>query len=173
MKWLLGVTVTVLGVGLAACGGSGGKAATQAGGVGGDGSGTPAAAVSLAQNAAQGAILVDGQGRTLYLFEKDDGTKSACTGACASIWPAATAAAAPAGGSGVDASALGTASGQVANQVTYHGHLLYRYSGDTAPGDVKGVAIPGWYPVGPSGDKVDHEDAPAPTPSTGSSGYGY
>jgi predicted lipoprotein with Yx(FWY)xxD motif len=165
MKWLLGVTVAVLGVGLAACGGSGSgdKPTTQAG---------AAAAVNMTQNAAQGPILVDGQGRTLYLFEKDNGTTSACTGACASVWPALTATGAPGGGSGVDAAALGTAAGQVPDQVTYHGHLLYRYSGDTAPGDVKGVGIPGWYPVSPSGAKVDKDDdQKGSTNSTSGSGY--
>jgi|SRR5439155_5256486 len=167
MKWLLGVTVGVLALGLAACGsGGGGKPAasqTQAGGV---------AAVSVAQNAAQGAILVDGKGRTLYLFEQDNGTTSACTGACASIWPAFTGTA-PSGGAGVDGASLGTARGQVADQVTYHGHLLYHYSGDAAPGDVKGVGIPGWYPVGPSGAKVDKDDDAPKTSGTNSSGYGY
>jgi predicted lipoprotein with Yx(FWY)xxD motif len=172
MKWLLGVTVGVLGFGLAACGSGGGTkpaasqtqaGQTQAGGV---------AAVTVAQNPAQGAILADANGRTLYLFEKDKGTTSACTGACASIWPAFTAAA-PSGGSGVDGASLGTATGQVADQVTYHGHLLYHFSGDTAPGDVKGVGIPSWYPVSPSGAKVDKDDDAPKTSGTSSSGYGY
>jgi predicted lipoprotein with Yx(FWY)xxD motif len=129
----------------------------------------------VAQNPAQGSIVVDGKGRTLYLFEKDNGTTSACTGACASIWPAFTAAGAPSGGSGIDGASLGIAAGQVADQVTYHGHLLYYYSGDAAPGDVKGVGIPNWYPVGPSGAKVDKDDdAPKTTGTQGnSSGYGY
>jgi len=104
-----------------------------------------------------GRILVDAQGRTLYLFEKDSGTTSACTGACAQIWPAVTAAA-PTAGTGADAALLGTADGQVAHQVTYGGHLLYTYSGDGAPGDVKGTSIPDWYPVNPSGNKVDKDD---------------
>ena len=154
MKWLLGVTLAALGLALTACG-SGHTAASQAGRVGGGG---PGAAVSVAQNPTQGAILVDGAGRTLYLFEKDNGTTSACTGPCAQVWPAFTAGAAPVAGSGVDASQLGTATGQVAGQVTYHGHLLYTYSGDSAPGDVKGIGIPDWYPVSPSGAKVDKED---------------
>jgi len=173
MKWLLGLTVGALGLGLAACGsGSGGSkpAATQAGGVQG-GQGATATVVGLAHNPGQGSILVDATGRTLYLFEHDNGTKSACTGACAPVWPALTAGSAPSAGSGVDGSLLGTADGQVPNQVTYHGHLLYHYSGDSGPGDVKGVGIPGWYPVSPSGDKVDKEDAT--TSSTSSSGYGY
>ena len=150
MKWLLGLTVAALALALTACG-SDQKATTQAGGVSG-------AAVSVAQNPAQGAILVDGKGHTLYLFEHDNGTTSACTGACAQVWPAFTAGAAPTAGSGVDGSKLATADGQVAQQVTYNGHLLYSYSGDAAPGDVKGVGIPGWYPVSPSGAKVDKDD---------------
>ena len=152
MKWLLGVVVAGLGLGLAGCG-SDYPATKQSGAAAGQ------ATVSVAQNPAQGGILVDGRGRTLYLFEKDQGTTSACTGACAPVWPALTAGGQPAGGAGVDGAKLGTADGQVAGQVTYNGHLLYSYSGDAAAGDVKGVGIPGWYPVSPSGDKVDKDEA--------------
>jgi predicted lipoprotein with Yx(FWY)xxD motif len=34
-----------------------------------------------------GDVLVDRQGRTVYLFERDSGTMSACTGTCAVNWP--------------------------------------------------------------------------------------
>ena len=34
-----------------------------------------------------GKIIVDGRGRTLYLFEKDKRGHSACSGACAMYWP--------------------------------------------------------------------------------------
>ena len=67
-------------------------------------------------------------------------------------------------------SKLATANGQVAQQVTYSGHLLYSYSGDAAPGDVKGVGIPGWYPVSPSGAKVDKDEGKS---SGAGSGGGY
>ena len=155
MKWMLGITLAALGLGLAGCGSSD-QPAVQSGAVA-DGQSPAAATVAVADNPVQGSILVDGQGRTLYLFEKDNGTTSACTGACAPIWPAITAAR-PTAGTGADAAMLGTATGQVARQVTYGGHLLYTYSGDAAPGDVKGVGIPGWYPVNPSGAKVDKDD---------------
>jgi predicted lipoprotein with Yx(FWY)xxD motif len=114
----------------------------------------PAAAsatVNVTTDAKYGQILVDSQGRTVYIFDKDMGTTSACTGGCASNWPAVVAAGTPQGGSGVNSSMLGTAQGQVAGQVTYNGHLLYRYAPDTGPGDVKGAAIPGWHPVTPAG----------------------
>jgi predicted lipoprotein with Yx(FWY)xxD motif len=96
-------------------------------------------------------ILVDSNGRTVYIFDLDMGTTTACTGACASAWPAVVAAGTPAGGSGVDGSMLGTAQGQVAGQVTYNGHLLYLFSGDTKAGDVNGAAIPNWHPITPAG----------------------
>ena len=46
-----------------------------------------------------GSYLVDSQGRTLYLFEKDKGTKSMCSGACASAWPTSTTSGRPTAGS--------------------------------------------------------------------------
>src|SRR5258708_39238789 len=96
MKGLLGLTVAALGLTLTACG-SGHNSTTQAGK---DTGSQPGAAVSVAQNPAQGAILGDPKGRTLYLFEKDNGTTSASTGACAQGWPAFTAGASPPPGSG-------------------------------------------------------------------------
>lgn len=166
MKWTLGLTVAALGLTLTACGsggsgGSGHPAASQAGQV----AGAQGAAVAVAQNPSQGSILVDSAGRTLYLFEKDQGTTSACTGACAQIWPGYSAGSTPSAGAGVDGAKLATAAGQVPAQMTYNGHLLYTYSGDTAPGDVKGIGIPEWYPVSPSGDKVDHDDKSDAGPS--------
>ncbi|MDQ1501956.1 MAG: hypothetical protein QOI86_5296 [Actinomycetota bacterium] len=171
MKLLLGIAVAGLGLSLTACGSSGSK--TQAGNAPAPAPAQPpggqtGATVAVAQNPTDGAILVDASGRTLYLFEKDKGTTSACSGACASVWPALTAQGAPGGGSGVDGSKLATANGQVANQVVYNGHLLYHYSGDSGPGDIKGVGIPGWYPVGPSGAKVDKDGS-----GSGSGGSGY
>ena len=158
MKRMLGLTVTALALGLGLMGCGSDEPAIQPGAVG-EGQSAAPGTVAVAENPAQGPILVDGQGRTLYLFEQDNGTTSACTGGCATAWPALTAAAQPTAGAGADGSLLGTANGQVPNQVTYGGHLLYTYSGDAASGDVKGVGIPGWYPVSPSGAKVDKDDA--------------
>ena len=117
------------------------------------GSGT----VNIAEVPTFGKVLVAADGRTLYLFEKDTGTTSACTGACATAWPALVAPGAPSAGTGVDKAKLGTANGQVANQVTYNGHLLYEFAKDSKPGDVNGVTIPEWYPVNPAGDKIDDD----------------
>lgn len=121
-------------------------------------SGSPAAAsgatVSVATDPKLGQILVGPDGRTLYLFAVETGTTSMCTAGCAPTWPALAASGTPTGGSGVDASKLGTANGQVANQVTYNGHLLYYFAGDSKPGDVHGTSIPQWYAVTPAGGEA-------------------
>jgi predicted lipoprotein with Yx(FWY)xxD motif len=109
-----------------------------------------AVSVATANNAKVGTtILVDGQGRTLYLFEKDQGTTSACVNACAKAWPAFMGTATA--GAGANASLLGAANGQV----TYNGHLLYYFAADKAAGDANGIGIPSWYTVAPDGNKVD------------------
>jgi predicted lipoprotein with Yx(FWY)xxD motif len=167
---------------LAGCGsgGSDGKAASASGtsGSGATTTSTTAATVAnatvkVAKTSAGEEILVGANGMTLYLFEKDTGTTSACTGGCAAAWPALTATA-PTAGPGITASKLTTASGQVPNQVVYNGHLLYFFASDTKPGDVNGTKVPAWYPVKPSGEKLD-DDAPAGSSSTvkSVSGSGY
>lgn len=111
--------------------------------------------VKVAENAKFGKFLVGANGRTLYLFEKDQGGESACTGGCAKVWPALTSKGAPSSESGVDMSRLGTFNGQVPDHVVYDGHPLYFYTGDTAPGEVNGASVPMWYPIDPNGDEID------------------
>jgi len=96
-------------------------------------------------------VLVSEDGKTVYMFDKDNGATSACTDGCASVWPAVTSSGTPAAGAGVDASKLSTASGQAPDQVTYGGHLLYEYSGDSAPGQTNGTKVPGWHDVSAAG----------------------
>jgi predicted lipoprotein with Yx(FWY)xxD motif len=106
-----------------------------------------------------GKIIVDGRGRTLYLFEKDKRGHSACSGACAAYWPPLMTTAKPIAGAGVKKSLLGTirrSNGK--KQVTYNGHPLYRFAQDTKPGQVKGQDTHffggGWYVISPSGKKI-------------------
>jgi predicted lipoprotein with Yx(FWY)xxD motif len=106
-----------------------------------------------------GTFLVDGSGRTLYLFKKDNSSKSTCSGACAAAWPPlVTTSKAVASGSARKA-LLGTSKrSDGRTQVTYHGHPLYRFSGDGKPGDTNGQGLKEfggkWYAVGPSGKRV-------------------
>jgi predicted lipoprotein with Yx(FWY)xxD motif len=107
--------------------------------------------LSLAK-AAAGIFVIGPDGHSLYVFNKDQGTKSACTGTCATYWPALTATGAVTLGAGIKKSEVGKAKGQKPNQVTYYGHLLYYYVGDSAPGQTTGTKISGWHLLGPFGN---------------------
>jgi predicted lipoprotein with Yx(FWY)xxD motif len=97
-------------------------------------------------------ILSTPKGLTLYYFTPDSATKVACTGGCAKVWPPLlfTGSGTPLG----DASLSGTLSmlnGANGTQVEYNGHLLYTYSGDTAPGQTTGAGLFGkWFVCTPS-----------------------
>ena len=101
-----------------------------------------------------GKILVDSKGNTLYAFDPD-GTNidaSACTGGCAGAWPPLTSKKKPKAGKGLDKTKLEVG---VNNQVAYNSHLLYRYGGDSAPGDTSGQGVGGvWHVVGTDGEPI-------------------
>lgn len=119
----------------------------------------PGARVSAASSLL-GKIIVDGRGRTLYLFEKDKRGHSACSGACATYWPPLITRGKPIAGRGVKSSLLGTirqANGS--RQITYAGHPLYRYALDTKPGQTNGEGLEdfgaGWDALSPAGKKIE------------------
>ena len=86
-----------------------------------------------------GTILVDGTGRSLYLWHGDTGMRSNCSGACAGAWPPLITQGAPKAGHGVAAGKLGTTRRSDGSlQVTYAGHPLYTYIGDSGPGQTSG-----------------------------------
>ena len=123
-------------------------------------SGSGGAAVDLRTAGGLGKILVDKNGMTLYLFEKDKGPSSTCSGACASAWPPLTTSGKPTAGTGVAAGKLGTTKrGDGTTEVTYNGHPLYFYAGDASPGQTTGQALnqfgAEWYVLGASGNKVE------------------
>lgn len=146
-------------------------------------SGSPAAPELRIDTAAlpPGTALVDDHGRTLYLFEADMDTTSACTGACTQVWPPLLAqGGTPAASGAVQAPLLGsTARPDGSRQVTYHGHPLYYFVGDRNPGEARGQGVNGfggpWYVVAPTGDKIDPDSAagadPDPAPAAGRYGY--
>jgi predicted lipoprotein with Yx(FWY)xxD motif len=109
-----------------------------------------------------GRILVDGKGRTLYLFEKDKNRRSACYGACATYWPPLLTHGKPVARAGVKKSLLGTTRrSNGSTQVTYAGHPLYRFALDRKPGDTSGQGLQefggGWDAVSPAGKKIDSD----------------
>jgi predicted lipoprotein with Yx(FWY)xxD motif len=90
-----------------------------------------------------GTILTDGRGFTLYAFEADKGTTSACSGACAMAWPpVTTAGTSPQIGTGVTKSLVGqTTRPDGTTQLTYAGHPVYLFVKDTAPGTTSGQGL--------------------------------
>ena len=135
--------------------------APTAGGGGGGGSASAAPATVTTANSRLGPILVDRAGRTLYLFEKDKPNQSACSGACEAVWPPYRTGGTPTPGGGVHTSMLGTIQrGDHTTQVTYNGHPLYHYVGDTGSGQLHGQNVDNfgaeWYVVGPAGGAVRH-----------------
>lgn len=174
----LGVAVTAAALlALAACsssgaqsGGSGSSAAgtapatTSAGGAGayGDES-TPATAAAGAvtslttADTSLGTIVVDGNGMTVYQFDKDTqgGGTSSCSGQCATQWPEVHGDAQSVQADGVTGM-LGTITGTDGQpQLTLNGWPLYYYQGDAAAGDTKGQGVGGiWWVLTPAGERV-------------------
>lgn len=106
-----------------------------------------------------GRIIVDGRGRSLYLFEKDRQGRSACSGLCATYWPPLLTNGKSIAIAGAKPSLLGSirrADGS--RQVSYAGHALYFFSGDTKRGQTNGEGLQdfgaGWYVLTPSGKKI-------------------
>ena len=86
------------------------------------------------------SVLTNSSGRTLYWFAPDTPSKSACYGTCAAYWPPVIGN--PVAGQGVTVSKIATiARTDGTIQVTYAGHPLYTYIGDTAPGQASGNDI--------------------------------
>jgi predicted lipoprotein with Yx(FWY)xxD motif len=162
MKRLFGLAAlaVVSALVLAACGGSsyGGNKSTSTGATS-----TPAPAATStaattisAKSSSLGTFLVDGKGRTLYLWDADHGAMSTCNGDCATDWPPLTTNATPKAGAGVKASLLGTSKRADGTQeVTYAGHPLYYFAGDTAAGQATGQGSGAfgapWWVVSPAG----------------------
>ena len=91
------------------------------------------------------SVLTDAHGYTLYWFAPDSPAASRCYGTCAAYWPPLLGVPATTGVAGSLATL--TRSGG-ASQVTYNGHPLYTYVGDSAPGQASGNRINlngGWW----------------------------
>ena len=131
-------------------------------------------------NSGLGRVLIDGRGRTLYLFEKDKHGKSSCAGQCAAFWPPLIASGKPLTTAGAKASLLGTtirADGRL--QVTYNHHPLYTFVKDTNKGQTNGEELDAfgaeWYAISSAGSKVEKTDnqSSSSTDYPAPSGYSY
>ncbi|MGK5551312.1 SCO0930 family lipoprotein [Actinomadura kijaniata] len=115
-------------------------------------------ALEVASVSRLGKVVTDGEGRTLYRFDKDTARPSAssCEDACAKAWPPVLVGKAEPKVDGVDQNLVGKVrrpDGQW--QVTLGGWPLYRYAKDASPGDVKGQGVNGtWFAAAPTGKKA-------------------
>jgi predicted lipoprotein with Yx(FWY)xxD motif len=114
-----------------------------------------------------GRIIVNSNGRTLYLFEKDRNGKSACSGQCAAFWPPLITSGKPRVTGGARASLIGTtrrADGRL--QVTYNHHPLYTFVKDKKAGQTNGEGVnafgAGWDAMSTAGAKIEKPSSPSP-----------
>ena len=173
MNWKLALNGAIAGAALlvAACGGYGtsayGTSTSPSSngrypGVASSPTGTPAPSLmgSVAlRTTPLGQILVDGSGRTLYLFEADRSNMSSCYGDCASVWPPLIAQGTPVAGEGINQSLLATTTRKDGSlEITYNGHPLYYFVSDKKAGDITGQAISSfgaaWYVLSAAGIRV-------------------
>ena len=142
------------------------------------GSGVSTKSVDLASTsiAKVGSVLTGPNGKTLYYFTTDTPSSSTCTGQCAVIWPPLVV---PAGSKAALSSGV---SGTVATimrpdgttQVTYKGHPLYYYQGDTAPGQDLGQGVDGtWFVLSTSGSTPAPSATTTTSPGGGGGGVGF
>lgn len=182
----LGVPVAA-GLLAAACGTAAGSTtagSTPAGTPASNGSATATVIESHAGSA--GSFLTNSSGRALYLWAADSMNKSTCSGACAGAWPPVTAMGKVTAADGAKAADLGTITrSDGSKQVTYSGHPLYYFAGDSGAGQTNGQGSDSfgakWWLVAPGGTKITVADAAAgsgnssstaPASSSGSSAGG-
>jgi predicted lipoprotein with Yx(FWY)xxD motif len=161
-------------------GNAGGDNSTPAGG-GGSSASTGGVMLTLANG-----TLVGPNGHTLYFNTVDTASAIKCTGGCAAEWPPLTKTITA--GSGLDQKDFGTAKrDDGSTQVTYFGHPLYYFSGDSAAGDTKGNELKDeggeWYATTPkeAADEKPGDDAgkgggdssSQPASSSSDGGYTY
>ncbi|MGH3293728.1 MAG: COG4315 family predicted lipoprotein, partial [Trebonia sp.] len=122
-----------------------------------------------------GTFLISGSGHAVYMWTKDAKNMSACSGACASAWPPVTATGTVTAALEAKSSDLGTISrSDGTKQVTYDGHPLYYFVGDSGSGMASGQGSDNfgakWWLVAPSGSDVTGTVSTFTAGSSGSAG---
>jgi predicted lipoprotein with Yx(FWY)xxD motif len=161
----------------AACGSSGSSSSSTGAQSGASASGT--ATVISTKSGSAGTFLTDGSGRTVYLWVKDGMNSSACSGACASLWPPVTTSGSTTASGSAKSSDLSTITrSDGTKQVTYNGHPLYYYAGDSGAGQTNGQGTDSfgakWWLVAPAGTSITTTGAgTAPSAPASSAGGGW
>jgi predicted lipoprotein with Yx(FWY)xxD motif len=120
-----------------------------------------------------GAVLVNGHGRTLYVFLPEKGGKVKCVGGCTSLWPPLLLPreGKPATTSPVHPALIGTIADPSGGRIiTYAGWPLHTYASDITHGSYKGQGYGGqWYMISPSGTIITKPVSSAGNGSSSSS----
>jgi predicted lipoprotein with Yx(FWY)xxD motif len=183
MRRSLAILIAPIALLAAACGSSSSSKSRTSTAVATTTSGTAARSsvqISIRTLPGLGPVLVNGQGRTLYVFKPDNAKKVTCVGQCASIWPplAISAGQKPATAGPVKAALVSSdpspSGGRV---VTYDGWPLYLYVADPTPGTAHGQAINSsgglWYVISASGTVITKKASTGTGSTSGSGGSGY
>jgi predicted lipoprotein with Yx(FWY)xxD motif len=103
--------------------------------------------VLVTTNATFGPVLTTGSGFALYTLDTDHNGQSTCHGGCAAVWPPLTvpSGTVPSRGPGVTGTVGVSLQTNGTDQVTYNGSPLYSFVSDTAPGQVTGNGISGFF----------------------------
>ncbi|MCL2544106.1 MAG: hypothetical protein FWE71_16795 [Nocardioidaceae bacterium] len=155
---LLAASAAAAAVLLAACGSGMGSSAVSGSGSS-HATGTTGAETIGTAGGSAGTHLTGDDGRAVYLWVADTGTTSTCNGSCAAAWPPVLSKGRPKAEAGAKAADLGTTRrSDGSTQVTYRGHPLYYYAGDTAGGQTSGQGLDGfgakWWLVSPGGSAI-------------------
>lgn len=104
-----------------------------------------------------GRILVDADGRTLYLFTEDRRGHSRCYSACARLWRPATVSGPLVAGPGVTGRLTTVRRRDGRRQLVYNRHPLYTLVADRHPGQINGQGWSGaWFVLSPAGHQIGH-----------------
>jgi predicted lipoprotein with Yx(FWY)xxD motif len=165
----LGVPVAA-GLLAAACSSAAGTSGSSAPASGGTSAGSATGTVIGTHAGSGGTFLTEG-GRTVYLWVKDGMNKSTCTGACASAWPPVMDKGQLTASGGAKASDLATiARPGGGKQVTYDGHALYFFAGDSSAGQTSGQGSDSfgakWWLVAPTGSQITAADTASSSSSS-------
>jgi predicted lipoprotein with Yx(FWY)xxD motif len=116
-----------------------------------------AAEIALADSSL-GQIIVDGEGKTLYMFDPDTAGSPTCYDDCATAWPPLLAddAASVTAGTGLDASKITVVDRtDGGKQVKYGNWPLYYFANDAAAGDTNGQGVQDvWWVIGADGEPI-------------------
>ena len=168
----LGVPVAA-GLLAAACGTAAGSTTAGSAPTGTPASGSTTATVIESHAGSAGSFLTNASGRAVYLWAADSMNKSMCSGACAQAWPPVTSMGQVTAAHGAKTADLGTITrSDGTKQVTYSGHPLYYFAGDSGPGQTNGQGSDSfgakWWLVTPAGAKITAADTAASTGSSSS-----